>query len=288
MKRLLLGIFCMVLSGAALAAGPRAVREHVQASMLVTGWITVTPDGNTKSFAIDHAEKLPASVVDLIGKNAPTWHFFPVLRDGKPVVAKARMNLRIVAKPLGDKKYALSIAGSHFGQPSAKDESGGESIAVKEMRPPSYPPSAARVGVSGTVYLVLQVNRQGQVDEEAAEQVNLDVIGTDAAMRLWRKVLGEAAVNAARHWTFTPPTAGPGAAKSSWQVRMPIRFTLSGNGRRDVDRIYGKWHAYVPGPRHVPAWMNESESSGSADAAVAGKVAEVGSGLRLTTPLNGA
>jgi hypothetical protein len=287
MKYWLLGLFCVVLSGAALAAGPRAVRERVQASMLVTGSITVTPGGEVKSFAVDHPDQLPALVVGLIGRSAPKWRFVPVVRDGQPVFAKAHMSLRMVAKPVGDGKYSLSIAGSHFGQPSSAGNAD-DAIAAKHMRPPAYPVGAVRARISGTVYLALKVNRAGLVDEDAAEQVNLDVVGSDAEMRRWRKVLGDAALRAARRWTFTPPTLGPDAAKSSWLVRIPISFTLTENGRRKPATEYGHWRAYVPGPRNVPAWMHPTGLDGSADAIAADKVVEVGRGLRLTTPLNGA
>ncbi|TAL97570.1 MAG: energy transducer TonB [Rhodanobacter sp.] len=208
MKRWLLGLFCLLLSGAALAAGPRAVRERVQASMLVTGSITVAPDGGMKSYVLDHPEQLPAPVVTLIAQNAPRWRFQPVIRDRVAVSAKAPMSLRIVA--------------------------------------------------------------------------------SDVDMRHWRTVLARAALNATRHWTFVPPTSGPDAAKSSWLVRVPITFHLSERGHPEAVEKYGSWHAYVPGPRNTPPWMHERSSSGSADALATGGVAEVGKGLRLITPLNGA
>ncbi len=288
MKRWVLGFFCVMLSGAALAAGPRAVRKQVQASMLVTGSITVAPDGGVKSFVVDHPEQLPATVVDLIGQDAPRWRFEPVVRDGKPVSARANMSLRVVAKPVGDNKYSLSIAGSRFGQSSSNSEPSDRAIAAKTQKPPAYPMDATRAHVSGTAYVVLRVNRKGLVDEGAAEQVNLDVVGSDVQMRRWREALGDAALRAARRWTFTPPTSGPDAARSSWLVSVPIRFWLTEKGRRDPVEKYGSWRAYVPGPRSVPAWAHDSELDGSADAIAAGRVAEIGRGLRLTTPLNGA
>jgi hypothetical protein len=42
-------LFCLLLSGVALAAGPNEVRKRVQASMLVTGSIIVAPDGSVRS-----------------------------------------------------------------------------------------------------------------------------------------------------------------------------------------------------------------------------------------------
>ena len=236
----------------------------------------------------EQSEQLPAPVVALIAQDAPRWRFTPVVRDGEAVLAKAAMSLRIVAIPAGDGKYTLGIAGSHFGRPASSDDPTGRFLSAKQRKPPAYPRDAARARVSGTVYVVMRVNRAGVVDEEAAEQVNLDVVGSDVEMQHWRTVLADAALNATRHWTFVPPTSGPEAARAAWLVKVPITFRLSEWGHPEPVEKYGDWHAYVPGPRNTPAWMHERSSSGSADALAAGGVAEVGKGLRLITPLNGA
>lgn len=55
MRRRLIGLFCALLSGAALAAGPGGVRKRIQASMLLTGTIVVAPDGSVRSYLIDKA-----------------------------------------------------------------------------------------------------------------------------------------------------------------------------------------------------------------------------------------
>lgn len=288
MKRWLLSLSCFLLSGAVLAAGVYAVRQRVQASMLVSGSVTVAPDGSLKSYVIDRSEQLPAPVVALIAQNASGWRFKPVIRNGVAVSAEAPMSLRIVAKPAGDDKYTLGIAGSHFGWPASNGDSTGRSISARQQKSPAYPMDAARARVSGTVYVVMRVNRAGMVDEDAAEQVNLDVVASDAEMRHWRAVLADAAVNATRHWTFAPPTSGAEADRSSWLVRVPITFRLTDWGSPLPVEKYGNWHAYVPGPRNTPAWMHERSLNNSVDALADGGVAEVGKGLQLITPLNGA
>lgn len=289
MKRLLLGLLCLIVSGAVFAAGPHAVRKRVQASMLVTGSIVVATDGSVKSYVIDKPEQLPKSVVSLIQKSAPTWQFVPLVRDGQPVLAKAAMSLRVVAKPVGDDSYSLTIVSSHFGQPpSWTNNEGGKAITGHRRELPRYPMEAARSGVSGTVYVVLRVNRQGLVDEAATEQVNLNMAASDVEMVRWRNVLSDAALRAVRNWTFNPPTVGSEAAKSAWVVRVPIVFSLSQRRESLLAHKYGGWHPYMPGPRHVPAWMDESPMAGSVDALGAGSISEVGGGLKLAKPINGA
>lgn len=288
MKRWLTGLCCLLLCGFALARAHDVASKLVVASVLVTGSITVAPDGSVKSYVVDHPEQLPAPVISLIAKNAPKWRFKPVVRDGQPVAAKARMSLRIVARPVGDGNYSLGILGSYFGQPASWQDPTGRTIGSKEREPPRYPRDAASARVSGTVYLIIRINRAGLVDKDAAEQVNLDVLGSDSQMRHWRNVLAAAAVRASRRWTFIPPTAGPGAERSSWNVRVPVIFRLSKWGNSKPVEKYGSWHAYVPGPRTIPDWAGKPRIGSSADAVAAGGVSELSGGLRLTTPLNGA
>jgi hypothetical protein len=283
MKRLLIGLCCGLFSCAVLAAGLAAVRKLVQASMLVTGSIIVAPDGSVRSYTIDRAEKLPAVVVGLIGKNVPNWKFEPSALDGRPVAAKATMGLRVVAKPVGDGNYSISIGGVQFGQ-GASDES----ISYKHREAPSYPIWAAQARVSGTVYLLLRVGRQGQVEDALAEQVNLGVTASDASMERWRHVLANAALNAARRWTFNTPTSGKHVGDDYWVARVPVNFSLRESGQPFRD-AYGQWKAYVPGPRQPVPWFDKGRMmSTGVDALPAGGIYQVDQGLRLTTPLAGA
>lgn len=298
MKRFLIGLFCALLSAAALAAGPNEVRKRVQASMLLTGKIMVAPDGNVRSYIVDQAEKLPPAVTSLIANNVPRWKFEPTLLDGKPVAAEAKMSFRVVAKPVGDGNLSIGISGAEFGQ-----DKPGESISYSKRVSPVYPLEAARAGVSGTVYLVLRVGRQGQVVDVVAEQVNMTVLGSDDELEKWRQVLAKSAVRAARQWTFNPPTSGKWVDAKYWVARVPINFNLriAGMPRGESygmlqgesygmprSESYGQWQVYVPGPRQPVPWFDSKQmASTSADALPDGDVQQVDQGLRLTSPLNG-
>jgi hypothetical protein len=283
MKRLLLGVFCVLLSGMALAGGPDAVHKSVQASMLITGSITVEPSGVVRSYTLDQSERLPLAVVDLIGKSTKVWKFAPTLVDGQAVAAKARMSLRIVAKPVDDGAFALSVASACFDDDS-HDDKPNAIISFKSHRPPNYPQSAANEGVSGTVYLLLLIGPDGRVKNVAAEQVNLRVIGSDREMDQWRRTLASTAVRGARHWTFNVPTSAKDDSRDHI-VRAPVTFLLFG---RPMAR-YGSWNAYVPGPRNQILWAVGSRlMAGSVDAVPAGGLSQVDQGMQLATPLNGA
>lgn len=220
----------------------------------------------------------------LIAKNIPQWKFEPTLLAGKPVAAKAKMSLRIVAKPLGDDGYSIGISGTQFGQSVP-----GESITYKDQVAPSYPPRAVQARVSGTVYLVLRVGRQGLVQEAVAEQVNLAVVASDQELERWRKVLARSALVAARKWTFNLPTFGGHVNDQYWVARVPVVYGLTVVGEPRVDD-YGKWQAYVPGPRQLVPWIDDPRLlSGSADALPDGGIHPLEKdGLHLITPPGGA
>jgi hypothetical protein len=286
MKRLLLGLICTLLSHVALAAGADAVRKQAQASMLVTGSIVVAPDGSVKSYAVDHAEKLPPGVVELLGKNVPTWKFEPVCVDGKPVQATAPMSLRIGARRSDDHNYSAGIVGAQFGQ---DHELATDNISYKTREQPHYPGMAVENRVSGTVYLLLRVGRQGQVEDAATEQVNLGVYASDADMERFRNVLAKAALKASTQWTFNVPTTGKHVTDDYWVARVPVNFSLSQKGTPDPHDQYGQWQSYVPGPRQLVPWIEKGRlMAGDADATPAGSIAQLEQGLHLTTPLGGA
>jgi hypothetical protein len=289
MKRLLMGLCGLLLAGAALADSQKDMRERVQASMLVTGSILVAPDGSVRSYTIDHPEKLPPVVVGLIDKGTKSWIFAPVVIDGQPVAARANMSLRIVAKPDGKDEYAISVAGAQFGEDKnnkGDDSEPGETITSDSRPSPHYPETAVRASVWGTVYLRLLVNREGRVANAIAEQVNMGVLASDQELDKWRLLLADASLRAVKRWTFHIPTVGREATQDHWEVRVPVNYILDGRTPRER---YGRWDPYVPGPEHAVPWQQKSEeSSGAADAIADGGLYQIGSGLHLTTPLNGA
>ena len=282
MRRLLLGLFCVLLSSVTLAAGPNAVRKRAQASMLVTGVVEVAPDGSVHEYAIDQSDKLPPVVVDLIRKNVPAWTFGPVLVNGQPVVAKAKMSLRIVAKRIDDQHESIGIAGAQFGQ---EDDDATEHVSYKEHPAPRYPNLSLRAHVSGTVYVLARIDRQGQVADVAVEQVNLGVYASDNEMAEFRKDLAKASLAAVRQWTFNTPTHGKGIARDYWVARIPINYSV--NGYTPVAK-YGQWQAYVPGPSEFVPWAHtDTLLAGSADATPDGSIQQIDQGLHLKTQLGG-
>ncbi|QRN55997.1 energy transducer TonB [Dyella caseinilytica] len=283
MKRWIVAVLCVTLAHAAFAAGPNQVRQRAEGSMLVTGWIDVSPDGSVHGYSLDQSDKIPAAVTDLIQKNVPDWKF---KLDGNPnVIERARMSVRLVARRVDDTHDSIAIVGATFGD---SNTASGQSVTHKSMQPPKYPLSAVQAHVDGTVYLYLRVGRQGQVEDAVAERVNLGVYGSDIQMRRYRDILADAALEAAKQWTFNIPTNGKHIDDPYWDVRVPVNFNLKVAGSPRVD-TYGKWQVYIPGPQQSIPWLKSGlQTVPTSDAIPEGSISQVSQDLHLLTPLEGA
>jgi hypothetical protein len=263
MKRLaclgiLLGLIVPVL---ALAA-----KTPVEASMVLTGTITVNPDGSVRGYALHDEDKVPPGVRQIVQATVPHWQFEPITADGKPIIAKTGMSLRIVADVGADNKATVRVAGAQFGCNADQAKAllqmacqPNRTVWYGRREPPSYPNSALMAGVGGEVFLVLQVDRSGHVAQVATSQVNLYVRATHADE--FRKVLADNAIAAAKKWTFRVPTAGAAAAKDRWIVRVPVDYTIAGSPGRN--RRYGHWTVYVRGPVRVIPWADGDSKPGA-------------------------
>jgi len=248
-----------VLGGA--HGGLDAAKRSVEASMLVTGEIAVNSDGSVYGYSLDHRDKLSAPVIKLIGGTLPHWKFTPVKLDGNAVLAKASMSLRIVAKQLDAEHDAISIESAAFGTETAQSHTtsecaNGACLAYLEKRPPSYPVNLVQNLVSGTVYLAIEVDRQGKVAQVAVEQVDLRRLADETTLGRWRHELGRVSMEAARKWTFQIPRTGIEAGQDHWVVTVPVNYSIGIPGERKAigDPGYGQWDVYVPGPVNSVPW----------------------------------
>ena len=260
MKRWFAGFCCLLLSTAALGAGPDAVRKQAQASMLVAGSITVASDGSVARYVIDHPEKLPPPVKEMVDASVPHWRFTPLQVAGKPVTAKSDMSIRVVAKPVGDGNYSIGITGATFTpEKNPADKVVMESPTYKHHPPPTYPEGAAEEGATATVYVLAQIDRQGRVKNDLAQQVNLGFVGNDLEMKRWRTVFAASASRAVKRWIFNIPKTGPQVGGLYWYVRIPITYRRFG----EPSVAYGGWDVYMPGPMETAPWIKQLQHSPS-------------------------
>jgi hypothetical protein len=242
MKHVVLGVLILALTGVAYAAQPK-----LQASMAVSGELVVGPDGKTTGYTLDQPDKLPSAVVELIARTVPTWRFATVSKDGKPVAAKARMSLGVIADPADDGAFALRVGAVEFGSANDKDLP-----HVVKRRLPTYPHEAIERRVAGEVYLLLELDAGGKVAKAAVERVDLRATGSEQDMALMRDVLAKASLQAARQWTYALPQT-PRSAKAPVLMHVPVDYTLRGEGL-PREPGYGQWRSYVPGPVQPINW----------------------------------
>lgn len=285
MKRWYLGLTFVLLgcfAGSVAAAAAQSVRKSAEASMLVTGSVEVNPDGTLHGYTLDQPEKLPPVVVNVIADGITHWAF--KLSGPTKDVVKTSMSIRIVAKPVGDGNFRVVLAGASFGQGQASDET----VSYKTRPAPTYPRIAINGRVTGTVYLLVRVGRDGTVEDVIAEQVNLEQYATSVEMDKFRKALADASINAARRWTYNLPTKGASKNDPYWVVRTPVNFFLQGSGAPVVRHGYGNWDAYIPGPRQTAPWISNALASQSPDTVPDGALASGNAQVQLTTRLDGA
>ena len=262
--------------------GAAAVRKQAESSLRVSGTITLRPDGSVLSHTLDPQAPLGEPLSRFVGEEIGRWRFTPVQVDGKPATVKVPMSLRLVAKPADDGKISVSIASTHFGDKDGVPPT--DSPRSIQMTPPRFPQNALQMGGKGTVYLVVQIGRDGTVVNVDAEQVNLRVAGTENQMAMLRKQFTGAAVRTARGWTFQIPTTGESANDRHWLVRVPVEFMLTGPGEKKPKQ--DGWDTYIPGPRNItmPWAQEELRTAGSPDALPDSGIYPLRGGAQLLTP----
>lgn len=276
MKRSACVLVGLVVSAVAWAhGGAESPNRSIEASMVVTGTITVSANGSVQGYTIHDLDKLPPAARRIIQATVPRWQFLPIIESGKAVAAQAGMSLRLVADMIDEHRATVRVAGAAFGCDAGRARNlvpnecpAGSSVTYLERRPPQYPIDALQAGVGGEVFLVLQIDRKGHVSQAAVSQVNLFSLTNRAGH--YRKVLAETSLRAARRWQFSIPTVGPDAAKDHWVVQVPVNYWVGPRGSAPAQH-YGRWNAYVPGPVQDVPWAGaDGAANGNVDAIAAG------------------
>lgn len=257
---LLLGL---ILAGAVHAD---SVKE---ASMVVTGSITVGPDGTVQAYRLDHVDKLPKGARQTLATVVPNWRFEPPTKAGEPVTMRSRMSIRLVARELEDASLTVAIGDTSF-----RDADGPE-IAAVDIPRFDYPGRLIRQRVAGTVYLLLQLDAHGRVRRAAARQVNLRTYGSPSELRRWRKRLASAVLSVVQEQSgdfhFSVPAA---ALKPSGYavVCLPVDFSLGGPHKIG----YGQWDTYLRGPSYQVPWAAPALLAGGIDSVAPNAVHQLG------------
>lgn len=262
------------------AADVASAAARIDSSMVVRGRMTIDDDGRVSSLQLYKEETLSPAIVQYIREVAARWRFAP--RREHQARNVVPLNLRLVARPLDDGGLQLGIRGVSFHR--LMQDAPGDIVALN-LTPPQYPTAVFRAGAGGSVYLLLRVGRDGRVQAAFAEQVNLNVSGSEARQRNFREALKASALAATRRWRFRVPSMGDAAGRPYWEVRVPVEYSLGRSQAQDAG--YGKWHVYVAGPREHAPWAADGAEPGfSPDALDAGGVYSADDDApRLLTPV---
>jgi hypothetical protein len=260
--------------------GPGAIRKQVESNMLVTGTIDITLGGDVAGYTLDQSDTLPKGIVDLTARAVSQWKFEPVKVEGQ-ALSRSKMTLQYVARKDEDGSYTVELRNARFDAISEKPRT---TIDETTFRPPLYPHRALEGAmVAGTVYLIVRYDQDGNLLDIDAEQINLRVIGSEQQMALWRKALLQATLGAAREWKLVvPPGAIPEGAHFG-VGRIPVDYAIE-----DMKpALYGQWKTYVPGPRKIIPWLDNTSMAASApDTLAPGAFHGADEGPRLLTPLS--
>lgn len=270
-----------LLAGTAVAADKAPVASQLEASMLVSGTMSVDATGAVSGYTLDQPEKLPAPVKDLLAQSLATFRFEPVERDGKPEATQAKMSLQVVAHHIDADHIELRLRSARF---TDMGEASAPATAVSIVQRPRmhYPEAALNAGVTATVYLALRVDCTGQVSDVAVSQVNLRVDEAPMQMARWRALFGKSAMADARRMVLHAPACGTHAGDGVTGI-LPVAYLI--NGVRPPG--YGEWDSYVRGPLEPVAWMQDDDTAHSSETVPDGQFAMSGGSLHLLTPPGG-
>lgn len=272
----------LVLAGAVGAADKDSKASQIEASMLVSGELSVDATGAVTSYTLDQAEKLPPGVKDLLATALPTFRFEPEVRDGKAQPVRAKMTLQLVAHRLDHDNFELRLRSARFTDKAESDDP--SAVASIAQRPRMhYPEAAVMAGVSGTVYLALRFDHTGHVTDVDVSQINLRVDAAPMQLAHWRTMFARSAMADARKIVLFPPRSGPHAGDASFTGILPLTY-LWGDQR---PAAYGEWDSYVRGPVKDIAWMHGDEDASANGETVPDGEFAMGTGMHLLTPLGG-
>jgi|EndMetStandDraft_8_1072994.scaffolds.fasta_scaffold103111_2 TonB family protein len=266
------------------AQSRRQVREQAEATMVLTGQIDIGTAGQVDGFRLDKRDQVDDAIARFVEGAVNAWQFEPVLVDGRAVPAHTPVRIRLGGKNTPDGRQQVSLLAANFEEYKADAL---DHVTKQQLRAPAYPEDVYRAGGQGVVLLLVQVGRDGKVMDVATEQVNLRVVGSEAQMRGMRDRLSRASLAAARKWTFKIPTVGEFKDAPSWTLRVPVDFAFDDDHER-----YGRWSAYIPGPRQQAPWRADQAlgADANADLLPQGGVFmadAANSGPRLLSPLGG-
>lgn len=232
-------VLILSLTATAVSAEKPAQQYELEAY----GKIEIGPDGTVHKLELDNS--LPKAVRHLIDANVAKWRFEPILVDGRAVIASTRVSLDLVAKPVGNDEYQMSVAKVFFGAPDAD----------KKNKLPLYPRRAVKTRLEARVLLELKLDAEGRVVGAHPYQTSLSRVEIPLVARGLRRLFEEASVEAAKTWRYELTEIVDGRPTESYVV-VPISYKIYEGSNHEHS---GQWQAFFPGPVTPAPWSAARE-----------------------------
>lgn len=222
-------------------------------TMQVDGSVTIDPQGKVEQYSVD--TNLPGPLRENLDRTVRSWKFNPVIVEGTPRRALARMRVTLSASKEGE-VYRVAVDNVTFPvDPKLKTtrtDADLLQISGKKLLPPGYPMGLAQQGVSGAVLLAVDVGPDGRASRVLAVQSMLyDVRGRDTVLRQAIKQFESVAVSAAKRWSFNVPATDKPRTASERTVMVPVQFVMS----NDAGEAVGTWRTVVRQPKRAIEWL---------------------------------
>ena len=288
-NRLLLPLCLLFAAGAVLAAvnpAPTSIPGPLESVVVmhVDGSIVFDEQGQVVEYKID--TPVVEALGSMLDRTVHAWRFKPVVIDGTPRRARTQMRIVLAAIKVGE-SYQVKVDNVVFpGAGATKASDSVPQITRNQLKPPRYPGSLNRAGITGTVLLGIRIGADGQAEQVTAIQSMLfDVKGRDRVLNEAIRQLEKSAVDAAIHWTFNVPATIAHLSAEHRTVTVTAEYVLEKN-TRDAP---GKWRTVVRIPKREMDWLPKAagiQKVGVADTQP-GEVIPVASAVSLVSDVVG-
>jgi hypothetical protein len=262
-------VFAALLLAGAIASSPAHAADGPQVfTAYTTGELSIDAEGRVVDLSIDR-KRLDVDVMRDVAAQMRQWRFEPILENGRPVAAKAAMNINLVAvRDPGVDGFRVAFESVHFRDLARNREDRAVSNALAS---PRFPFEGQQRGVGAKVTLLLRINDEGRVASVAATSVDLlgNISDSDAGGFASQFVQASEKITAL--WAFSK--------YKGRSVFVPIRFHPRGTSGE-------RWIRTLRMPIEVPAWAVAEQSATGVVALGLGGI-ESSERWKLVTPLGG-
>lgn len=261
MRPLALALLAIALAAPLQAAPPLATRSLprelvIEAPVLATrveGWIEVGPDGRVAGY--EPVTELGEPLRSRLRAMIDGFRFEPVLVEGRPVVARARMRLSLVASELPDKSLRVGIENVTFPDPDGTERPADAPVLKVARRSAiQYPEGLAGAGVNARVLVVVQANPDGSLRDVGVRQSALvHAKGSEAEVQNALAAFETAALRGIARWRLAVdnPTGRPLRADELTGL-VSVEFAVDGSPRSRP----GVWAWETRSARRDASWMD--------------------------------